>query len=333
MAFVLFLVVGTMIYMKKTADSGAARKKDRPGAGQIEYKVSPAPGPDPAGTPPAAQDPTLPSRKDIPLLPVPAEGRASFRELASPFRDGEEPLVKETPEFVNLINVFLNSVSAEELRKRVNPAMTAELAYRDPARHRGEVVRCYGPLIQIYTERLDATTPNNVEFVYLGVMQEYPSNRTVYFYMPEKPKDPVTGAPVEFKVDRVKGHEFIQNWVEVEGVFLRTYVYPSQYENEQGKTAYARSSVLFVKNLKLSRKPEMADPRGSFVFLVGGLAVAIAAIIVVAGVMTRKYNSGSLRMKMFVLRRTKRGDAAVLPPPDPARQVLGEEVPRRDPPP
>jgi hypothetical protein len=136
-------------------------------------------------------------------------------------------------------------------------------------------------------------------------MQEYPTNRTVYFYLPEKPVDPATGKPVVFRSYRKRGDEFVEDWVEVEGIFLRQYVYPSQLEDDKGNAYYARAAAIFGKNLRLAKKPEFSDPRGSFVFIVGGLALVLAVTVVVGGVLSRKYSSGSLRMKLAQLRRHK----------------------------
>lgn len=329
MAIVLFMVVATMIYMKKMVDSMNQKKAAATralGPGELEYRVNPKPpgqgGPEaPAGT----------EKKQVPLLPVPPGEVTQFKELAAPFRDGMEKIEKETPEFITFLNVMANSVTGEGLSKAVRKGLTAEIAFQKPAEHRGEVLQCYGQLIQLYTERIDATTPDNREVVYLGVMTEYPTNRTVYFYMPERPADAATGKPIAFKAEMKKGHEFLRDWVEIEGVFLRQYVYPSQYEDDKGQTIYAKAAVLFVKNLRVVPKPQFNDPRGSFVFVVAGLGVVIAGIVVVAGVMSRKYGSGSLRMKMFHLKKQK-GDK-VVPPPSPEKQVLGDEIPKPPEPP
>jgi len=313
MAFVLFLVVGTMIYMKKIVDA-ASKTKGRPGPGQVDFKIRDTTGDVPQEPAPPGEKPVEP-KKVVQVPPPPAEESLNFRELAAPFRDGEEKIGRETPEFINLVNVFLKSVTREGLARKIVPGLTAEKVYLDPAGQRGAALRVYGRLIQIYTERIDVTTPNNaVEFVYLGIMQEYPTNRTVLFYMGEKPLDPKTEKPIEFHSYRKGGDEFVTDWVEVEGIFLRQYVYPSQLE-EEGRMVYAKAAALFVKSLRLAPKPQIADPRGSFVFIVGGLGVVIAVIVVVAGVMARKYSAGSLRMKMFQLRKHKEVQAPASPPP------------------
>ncbi len=333
MGFVLFLVVATMITMKKVTDT-LSKAKDRPGPDQVDFKVRDTTG----GKPPAPQaqeeSPEGP-KKAIQVPAPPPEGTLNFRELAVPFRDGEERIVKETPEFINLVSVFLKSVTREGIAGKVAPGLTADAVYRDPAKHRGDVLRVYGRLIQIYTERIAHTNPLNVEFVYLGVMQEYLTNRTVCFYMPEKPLDAATGKPIQFTSYRKGGEEFFSDWVEVDGIFLCQYVYPSKWTDEKGQTIYARAATLFVKDLRLARKPEISDPRGSFVFVVGGLAILVAAIVVMGGVMSRKYSAGSLRMRMHHLRHQKEGAARAAegepskaadppaPPPPPAAGAPG----------
>jgi hypothetical protein len=336
MAFVLFLVVATMIYMKKMTDT-LSRPKERPGPGQVDYKVRDTLG----GTAGQAASPDgAPEtpKKVIQVPPPPGEEGLSFREMAAPFRDGEDKIVKETPEFINLVSVFHNSVTREGIARKIDPNLTADRAYLEPDKNRGTALRVYGRLIQIYTERIDATTPNNVEFVYRGVMQEYPTNRTVTFYLAERPLDPATGKPVEFQSYRKRGDEFVKDWVEVEGIFLRQYIYQSQMDDEKGHTLYAKAAAVFAKNLRLAKKPEFSDPRGSFVFIVGGLGVVVAVIVIVAGVMSRKYGSGSLRMKMAHLKRQKEhpvpGGAAPANPA-PAAEIPKVSVPPSipDPPP
>ncbi len=342
--FVLVLVVGTMIYMKKIVDS-AAKGKDRPGPGQVDFKVRDTSEEAIRGAKTAPESPQDEGRKPVQVPSPPREEHLNFRELAAPFHDGEEQIDKDSPEFLNLVNVFVNSVTREGLSRRIDPRLTAEAAYADPARHRGAALRVYGPLIQIYTERIVPTTPNNVGFVYMGIMQEYLTNRTVRFYMAEKPADPATGKPIEFHSYRKRGDEFITDWVEVDGIFLRRFDYPSQMEDENGRTLYARAAAMFVKSLRLASKPEISDPRGYFVFVVAGLGVLIAAIVVVAGVMSRKYGSGSIRDRMRQERRRREQAAGAAPPLEagpkpgeggsghpPTPQVPGEQA-RETPPP
>lgn len=331
MAFVLVLVIGTMIAMKKMTDT-LNRPKDRPGPGQIDFKVR-----DSLGTAgqdaPAPGTPEAPPKKVIEVPKPPDEEGVDFKALAAPFRDGEEKVVKETPEFITLVSTFLKSVTREGISRKVTPGLTADAAFLDPARHRGAVLRTYGRLIQIYTERIDATTPDNVEFVYLGILQEYPTNRTVYFYLPEKPMDPATGKPVVFRSYRKRGDEFVEDWVEVEGIFLRQYVYPSQLEDDKGNAYYARAAALFAKNLRLAKKPEFSDPRGSFIFIVGGLALVLAVTVVVGGVLTRRYSSGSLRVKLAQLKRQKDspGKASPLPAGGTPPPGAGVQAPAAEP--
>jgi len=327
MALVFVMTVGTMIYMKKVAVPSA--KKEKPAGDAVGYSIQgdARQGRPEAGQETPAPDPERRVKKELPLPPLPKDGVVDFKELAAPFQDGRQKPVKETPEFIGLLNVFLTFVTPESISKRVNPEVSVDRAYLAPEKHRGEVLRAYGRLIYIYTERLDVTTPNNMEYVYLGILQEYPKNRTVYFYMAEKPRDPKTGEPIEFKSHLWKGQTIFDDWVEVEGVFLRTYDYPGQKLSEQDPDPLTKSVVLFVKNLKVSHKPQYADHRAGFIFGVAALAVVVVAIVIVAGIMTRKYNTGSLRMKLFSLKRAK-GKAPEFPKPSPERQTLGDEIPK-----
>ena len=320
MGLVFFMAVGTSYYMWKVAN---AKPKPKPEAPKPDFTVRPdKPGPqDPSATP-APQDP--PQKKDIPIPPLPKDGVPNFKDLAAPFQDGLEKPVKETPEFIALLNVMMNGVTSESLSKLVNPNLNADTAYLESSKYRGEVMRVYGRLIYIYTERIDSTTPNNVEFVRLGVLQEYPKNRTVYFYISDLPKDPKTGQPIQFSTYHKRGQEYYDDWAEIEGVFLRRYDYPSQYQTDKGEEVYAKSAVIFAKNLRLVPKPEMKNVRAGFIVIIAIVSVVLVVVVLVAGFMSRKYGSGDLRGKMRELRKGK--GPGPFPPPKPS--ILGGEVPK-----
>jgi hypothetical protein len=331
MALVFFMALGTMIYMWKAAAT-APKKPVQPGVGYSLRPDGTRTGPD--GKAPEAEAPLPPVRKDVPLQELPKDGVVDFKKLAEPFRDGLEKPVKETPEFVAVLRTLLTAVTPEMMAKRAHPELTADKAYHDTQRVRGEVVRVYGRLVKIYTEPLDTTIPENVKHVYLGIMMEYPSNRTVWFYMPEKPVDPATGQPIEFKKYTRQGEEFYEDWVEVEGVVLRRYDYPSQYENDKQQTTWARSVVLFSKGARIAVKPQMTNARTGFVAVVVVLAIVVVAVVLTAGIMTRKYGGGegSLRLAVVAAKRekAKQAGASIFPAPDPAKQVLGPEVAKAD---
>lgn len=320
MGLLLLLALGTMIYMRKMIPSDGPRGK---GAreGEVGVALESAPPPEGSTKPPAAgeagpQGEPPGRKKEIPLAPLPTGGAVPYRELAAPFRDGTDPPVKETPEFVNLLNIFLNAVNPGDFSKAVDPALSADRAFLEPDKYRGAPLRTYGRLIRIFTEPLECTTPNNVERVYFGVMQEYRTNRTVSFYLPEIPLDPATGKPLAFTTRRKGGEEFYEDWVEVEGIFLRRYIYPSRMEDPQGQPIYAKSALLFAKNLRLAPRPQYSDHRAGFIIMVSGAAAVLVAIVLVAGIASRKYSSGDLRMKLLSLKRARKGKdpVAAVPP-------------------
>ena len=326
MGLVFLMSVATMVYMWKAAVS-QSKKPQKPGVGFTVRPDGTRVGPD--GQAPQAEAPLPPVKKDVPLQELPKDGLVDFKKLAEPFRDGLEPPVKETPEFVALLRTMLTAVTPEMLAKRVNPELTADKAYHDTQRARGEVVKVYGRLVKIYTEPLDTTIPENVTHVPLGIMMEYPTNRTVWFYLPEKPKD-AQGGPLSFKTYSKRGEEFFEDWVEIEGVVLRRFDYPSQYENEKEETAWARSIVLFGRGVRISAKPQMSGTQAGFVTVVVVLTVVIVAIVLTAGIMTRRYGGGdaSLRLAVAAAKRekAKQKGESIFPAPDPAKQVLGAEV-------
>ena len=318
MGFVLLVIIGGMVFM---SDAGKPRKnKARPGPGiSIE----------PVATQTAPESPAAEEEEKIEVelteLPTPGEGEIDFRALAAPFKDGRDAQVKETPEFVSLLKVFINQVAYGDLAKRINPTVTADQAYRDPGKHRGEVFRVRGRLIKDYPERFNATIPENLEIVYLWVMQERPTGRTVCFYTAEKPRDPETGNLLEFNASLYSGKELLTDWIEIEGVFLRQYDYAAQYKNRDGEDVQNGSALMFVKDFRIVERAKSIDTRTPFAFIVLGLGVVIAAIVLVAGVMSRKYGSGTIRMKMHAVRRSK--GEVVFPAANPKKQILGDEIP------
>lgn len=315
MALVFFMAVGTMIYMWKTVTA----PKPKPDVQGVRVRSDGSR----EGTP--EPPPLPPVKKEVPLQDLPKDGVVDFRKLAEPFVDSLEAPVKETPEFVAMLRVMLNSIKAEELAKRANPALTADLAYHNISTARGDVVRSYGRLVKIYTEPLDTTIPERVEHVYLGIMMEYPTNRTVWFYMPSKPVD-AAGEPIKFNKYAKRGEEFYEDWVEVEGVVLRRYDYPSQHETDKGDTAWARALVTFAKTPRLAAKPQIKGGKAFFTGVVVTVAVILVSVVLVAGVMSRKYGGGdrSLRMAVAAMKRAKAKESSAVgapkddvPPPAP----------------
>src|SRR5687767_2864212 len=102
MGIVFLMVVGLMIYVKKTGLTDKTTKKESPAPGQVDYSIKGDPKKDPGQ---AQTDPATPEdkpKRDIPIPPLPKDGVINFKELAAPFRDGQEKPVKETPEFIGL---------------------------------------------------------------------------------------------------------------------------------------------------------------------------------------------------------------------------------------
>ena len=319
MAVVLVLVAAGMVFMyQETLSKPEAEEKK---GGVTVRKEAP-----PGGGQPAPEVPEKPKEKrKIDVDPLPEDGEISFEKLAAPFRDGTEKPVKETREFITLLTAFLNAVTPESLSEKIEKGLTADIAYHEPDKRRGTPLSVYGRLIMIYTERIEATTPDNVEVVYLCAMQEFKTGRTILYYLPEYPLDE-KGKRVEFAHYMKRGQRFYTDWVRVEGIFLRQYDYPSQIQTEKGEV-WARSALLMAKTMRKAAAPEnLGDLRGPFIFIVLSIGVVIAGVVVAAGVISRKYSSGSLRLKMMAVRKAK--GEGIFPKPNPEKQVLGDEIPK-----
>jgi hypothetical protein len=328
MALVFLMAIATMVYMKKSSEAKPKKPKNAPG--EIDYTLRREPPVD--ATPEGQEKPDggpAPKKKAAELQELPKDGVIDFRKLAEPFRDGMDKVAHESPEFIAVLRTMINVVPADGLGRLADPELKADAAYLDPVKHRGSVVRVYGQLVKIYTEPLETTIPENRDHVYLGFMTEYRTNRTVCFYLADKPIDPATGQPVKFTTKQWRDNEFYKDWVEVEGVFLRRYDYTSQYEDDRGRPALARSALLFARNLRVVPAPRMANTRTGYVVGVSVVAVILVAVVLVAGVMTRRYSAGSLKERMKDLRGEKGKPA--LPKADPEKQLLGAQVPAAPP--
>jgi hypothetical protein len=318
MALVFFMAVGTMIYMWKTVTAAPPKKSKGQGVSLRSDGTRNAPD----GAPQPEGPPLPPVKKDVPLQDVPKDGVVDFKKLAEPFVDGIAAPVKETPEFVAMLRTMLTAVTPEALAQRVTPGLNADRAYLDAPKVRGEVLKTYGRLVKIYTEPLDTTIPEKVEHVYLGIMMEYPSNRTVWFYLPKKPLD-ANGQPLKFKTYSKRGEEFYEDWIEIEGVVLRRYDYPSQYESSPDESTWAKALVLFSNGVRIAAKPHMTSTKSGFVTVVVILTAVIIAIVLTAGIMTRKYGGGDASMRMAVIaakrakeRAAPKAEVAGAPPAD-----------------
>ncbi len=246
----------------------------------------------------------------------PAGPATPFREMAAPFRDGMETLDREAPEFRSVVERLRDSATAGAVSRAVDPALTADGAYRDAARLRGAALRTRGRLLMLAPEPVKGL--GEVPF---GVLQEDRSGRTVTFYLPAAPLD-AGGRPLAFRKVREEGQEFIADWVEIEGVFLRQYDYPSRHQDRAGETVWARTPLLFAVTLRKAAAPERVDQRGAMATAAGVALAALLAIGILAWVLSRREGGGSLRMRMFMMKKQ------AFPAPDPGREILGDEIPR-----
>jgi hypothetical protein len=61
----------------------------------------------------------------------------------------------------------------------------------------------------------------------------------------------------------------------------------------------------------------MKNTRAGFIFVISVGAVAVVLVVLVAGIMSRKYGSGDLRMKLYALKKEKakgKGPEQAAPP-------------------
>ncbi|MBI4564332.1 MAG: hypothetical protein HY716_06535 [Planctomycetes bacterium] len=272
--------------------------------------------------PPSAPEDQAPVR----ALPDP-EVSELFRSLAAKFEDTPDTIVQEidyeSPEFLEAARALRTSLSPEQAARLCKPADKVELA-ANPQAHQGALVRFSGRLIQIYTRPVSVTNPAGLKQVYEGYLVDLKGPHVpVTFFLIDKPA-------ATFRAYFKEGMEYLKEWVEIEGVFLRRYRYQGLPAEGAGEGPTQTSLVVLAKNLRLipERKPE--DLRGGFAALVGGAGLLLAIIVIVAGVMTRKYGGGgaSVRLRMFQIKRKKMAEKgqSTFPEAAPDKQILGEQI-------
>jgi hypothetical protein len=306
---------------------------------------APAPKPAPKPEPPPAPKeppppPVVPEKEQDPVEEETDEEVRPYDDLEKALeefnvRDPRQPVVKESAGFVTLLTHFLQDVTPEEAKQKVVPGLQIRDLFDDADKHRGKYVRCYGRLIQIYSEYMNATTPTNTEVVYRGFMEIYGQTHptpTVEFYLAELPVDSTTGEKIEFSTYQWEGQPLVRAHVEVEGMFLRPHTYRT-IRKSAGGSEYNTSAVLFVKNLRLSKIAPPPDYRVGFILLVCGGAACLIFIVILAGVMSRRYSRGSIHMRMHEerLRRAREKGEGPFAKSSRGKQTLGDEVKKGDP--
>ena len=139
-----------------------------------------------------------PDKKEEEKKPVEGVPQDELERAIAEFKveDLETPIEKESRGFVTLLTHFLKNLTPEEAKAKVNATLSTKDIFEEADRHQGQYVRIVGRLIQLYPEYINATTPTGTEVVYLGILESFQPpnpNRTFYFYLPEKPRDPKTG--------------------------------------------------------------------------------------------------------------------------------------------
>lgn len=258
---------------------------------------------------PKARPPSEPAPTPLASASQEEEWNRALEEFRVP--DPNEKIVKESNGFLTLLRHFVTVLTPEEASRRVDPALKVSHLFHKPDEHRGKFLRLTGRLIQLYTERIECTTQTGHDVVYLAIIEAHEMHqpsRTVWLYLPEKPRDPATGKEITFRTYLRNGVEFIDENVEVEGMFLRPYRYETHGDNPRVAT-FVTAAALLGKNLRLYTPPPAPDNRTAFIFFVAGIGTVLVAIIILGGFMYRKHSSGSIHLKLHELRRKKKSES------------------------
>lgn len=270
--------------------------------------------------------PDDPPRKDAPPPAQNLEEKAA--ETLRTLRDGPEPVRKDQPEFLDFLYLML-AAKPDDVAGKVTPGTGPRELLGDPRSNRGKYLRLHGRLIQLYTEKMPVTTTTGTDLVYLGILQSWPDNLTVAFYLPEFPRD-AEGKDLKFKSKQYQGETILEDWVEIEGMFLRVLEYEGNAAG-QAKGPTVKAPLLFAKTIRQKPPPKMADPKKDFAWLVLGVAVVVVGIVIFAGVVTRKRDRKSLRMEMagIKLEKARKEGKSLFPAPNP---VVGDPSSGENPP-
>jgi hypothetical protein len=265
-------------------------------------------------------DPDKPGTAPPPRTMAQSLDPDAIKRVASEFRDGTDPLVKETQPFLTLMGM-LHDAEPRAVSKLAT-STTTDLLLVHPDQHRGEVVRIYGQLAMMLTERLEATTPQGIDRIHFGTMASYPKATDIHLYISKWPDD------VRLTEHSQKyGYRYYRDWIEVEGVFLRTYAYEGT-STDGGPGVKRNAAIILVRSIRLAEGPKMADPRGGFTIIVFSIALFLVIMVITVGIWSRRFKKEGTSLRMALTQERIKRTGKLLPPPDPSRQVLGDEVPK-----
>ena len=145
--------------------------------------------------------------------------------------------------------------------------------------------------------------------IYFGLI--YPNDpvlrrdHTLFFYLTELPVDPKTGQKMEFETRRLQnGDTSFENYVEIEGMFLRICKYKP---NTNAPIGPYTGAVLYARSLRIVPPPPEPEEgsKTEYILVVSGLATLLIGIILFAGYQSRKYGGGSMRSKVRELKQER----------------------------
>lgn len=237
---------------------------------------------------------------DVPTDP--AVRQAEIQRLVAEMTDGDEAPSILHPRLERIARLL------SEGGPPTGPARTdlaASTLIEKPAAHRGAFVRFSGRVVNAYASEqpkflLDRPGVN-AEEVYLW---DQASDDTICFYFINDgsikwtvEQKPASGAPVHF----------INDWMEIEGVFLRTYTYDTKLMDSSGRHTKRTAAVVFATSVRKTAPPPPPPDQGSFWVVMTSVAAAvIVGLGVLAVVMNRRHGGAvPLRERLAHERKAK----------------------------
>lgn len=219
----------------------------------VPVRLDPEPAPSPIAS-------ASPAPEQLPPLKADAE---TLRLLAGRFPDGrEETDLNSRP--LTALRSLLRDAGAS---LPVDATVAASSLVADPAAHRGRIVRVRGPLTTILDEPLPGggTVP-------VAHLQVQPDGVLVHAILPERPDL----APAR----RRSGFDLYDAWLEIDGLFLRSYEFEGLPEPGRDQGPMRTAAVLVATSVRVARPPDLPDPRPWFIAIAGAAgAVIVAAIL------------------------------------------------------
>lgn len=242
---------------------------------------------------------------DVPTDPAQLE--AEIQKLVAELIDGDEAPSILHPRMQRIAELI---VKGPPVQRVARADLTADRLIQDPAAHRGSVVRFSGRAVNAYSSNqprfLRDDPDRSVEEVYLW---DRATDHTICFFFVN---DKSIQWTVEEKPAQAVPVRFINDWVEIEGIFLRTYEFETMRKDATGRNTKRTAAVVFATSVRKTPPPPPPPDSAPF-WIVMGIVVAVVAAGLggLAFFMSRRHGDRTpMRVRMAQERKAKMTEKA-----------------------